>query len=151
MKPQKKRHSLYRLFRDCLLGYGWFLSTLGKVALFLLSLLLAVSLIVIPLWYLSTTYPTLYGYLVIGIVVGCLFIPLFLRFLRGSKNPLQKALHPRIGTKFRGSAFFLIELFLLLGAFRFYQEGNRTVAVGICFLFLFVLGIGLHRCHERER
>jgi len=149
LKPQKRNLRLHRLFRDCLLGYGWFLTLLGKVLLFLLALLLSVSLIVIPLWYLSTSYPTFYGYFVAGLLGVSILIPFFLRLFKAFKNSSKQELQQRIGTKMRRTAFLLMELFLLLGAFRFYQEGNLAVAIGFSTVFLFGLGVGFHRYHEK--
>jgi len=139
------------LFRDCLLGYGWFLTFLGKVLLFLFSLLFSISLIVIPLWYLSTSYPTFYGYLVAGILGVSILIPFFLRLFKAFKSFSKEELHQRIGTRMRSTAYFLMELFLLLGAFRFYQEGNLALAIGFSAVFLFGLGVGFHRYHEKEQ
>lgn len=150
LKVQKLFHSFYSLFRNCLLGYRWFFSTLGKVALFLITLLLPVSLMVIPLWYISTTYPRFYGILVGGMVVGSILITLCLRILRVFKNTSKGEIQQVLWSKVRKTGFALMEVFLLFGAFRSYQEGHEELGIGLSFLFLLALGLGFYRYHEKQ-
>lgn len=150
LKLRKQIHSFYILFRNCLLGYRWFFTTLGKTALFLITLLLPVSLIVIPLWYISTTYPTFYGILVGGMVVGSILITLCLRILSVIKNTSKGKFQQVLWNRVRNTGFVLMEVFLFFGAFRSYQEGHEGLGIGFSFLFLLALGLGFYRYHEKQ-
>lgn len=150
LKLQNQNLRLYRLFRNCLLGYRWFFSTLGKAALFLISLLFIVSLVIIPLWYLSTTYPAFYGSLVVGILGFSILAPIFLRVLRTLKYTSKEELELQLKTRVRRTGFILLEVLLFLGAFRSYQEGNLAIAIGVSSVFLLALGLVFYRCHEKQ-
>lgn len=151
LKLRKQSHKLFTLFHNCLLGYRWFFSTLGKVALFLITLLFALGLIVIPLWYLSTTYPTFYGILVIAMLGTSILIPLCLRILKGFKNTSRGELQRELWRKGQKIGFVVMEVLLLLAAFRSYQRGYGEIAIGIFLLFLLALGLGFYRYHEKQR
>lgn len=153
LKLQKLAHNLCRVslvFQHCLRGFWWFLLTLGKVTLFLLSLLLSVALVVIPLWYLSTTYPRFYGYLVLGLLGLGILLPLSLRMYRTWKHASKEELVRQLGARARRVGFILMEVFLFLGAFRFYKEGSVWIAIGIAFVFLLALGFSFYRFHETQ-
>jgi hypothetical protein len=151
LKPRKQSHRLFTLFRNCLLGYRWFFSTLGKVALFLITLLFALGLIVIPLWYLSTTYPTFYGILVEAMLGTSILIPLCLRILKAFKNTSRGELQRELWRRVRKTGFVVMEVLLLLAAFRSYHRGYGEIAIGISFLFFLTLGLGFYRYHEKQR
>lgn len=106
---------------------------------------------VIPLWYISTTYPTFYGILVGGMVGGSILLTLCLRILRVFKNTSKGELQQVLWSKVRKTGFALMEVFLLFGAFRSYQEGHEEIGIGLSFLFLFALGLGFYRYHEKQR
>jgi hypothetical protein len=151
LKLRKQSHRFFSLFHNCILGYRWFFSTLGKVALFLMILLFALGLIVIPLWYLSTTYPSFYGILVITMLGTSILMPLSLRILRVFKNTSRGELSQELWRRVRKTGFVVMEVLLLLGAFRSYQTGYGEIAIGIFLLFLFTLGLGFYRYHEKQR
>ncbi|GAB4221710.1 MAG: hypothetical protein Kow009_12770 [Spirochaetales bacterium] len=122
--------------------------TTGKAILFIGTLLFTVSLIVIPLWYVSTTYPTLYGLLIMGVFTLAVLVPLFLRLFTTVHRTSKKELGRRAWIRLKKIAFFLLIVLATIGGIRFYQAGNPYLAAVLSFLVLFLVGLGLSRYDE---